>query len=424
MDGTFACPECGNSIEPVGLSPGREVRCDWCGSMVEVPYLPRAEQIKRMRHHRASRRSRRLAQSWAIAGAVLIGVLLTLAIADRFFRSQRRSAHSETFNQLLETSSQAEKSRRFDEALVALESALSLADAGECPGVDIEDLRRRRDRLAWLEAEAQLKAMESSTDDPGRAVGRSLTLRMRVAREPALAGLGERVELVLERLQLRRVDGEAALSHAAEEANRFTEAVDLAARVHDHASELAANLRVPRQADARALAARVIGRAGAVVEPVRGHYTLGAPKDYDAVLLPLLATGLRNAGYLTRNHATNWGDLWATVAPYHLGCDVSESDAGVYLSSPNRLSRIDLRITLSRHGRPIWSGDPSGVTSVPVPGISAYQASRAAVSNGRSVEFERLLYDNARANLFDRLGTFLRNLPPLTSSAAAATAGS
>ena len=42
MDGSFACPECGSSVEVTGLAPGRQVRCGFCNRLLEVPFLPRA----------------------------------------------------------------------------------------------------------------------------------------------------------------------------------------------------------------------------------------------------------------------------------------------------------------------------------------------------------------------------------------------
>ena len=40
MDGSFACPECGSTVEVEGLTPGRQVRCEFCQRLLEVPYLP------------------------------------------------------------------------------------------------------------------------------------------------------------------------------------------------------------------------------------------------------------------------------------------------------------------------------------------------------------------------------------------------
>src|SRR4051794_37748448 len=81
MDGAFACPDCGCEIRLTGLSPGRMVPCDWCGATVEVPFLPRADQIKRLRRRRESRRRRRTYWAWVGLGATVLAVLIVIAEA-------------------------------------------------------------------------------------------------------------------------------------------------------------------------------------------------------------------------------------------------------------------------------------------------------------------------------------------------------
>ncbi len=370
-----------------------------------------------------TRRARRQVRLWIGLATAVLTLVIALVIGQSVFHFHRRSARSAALNQLLVAASQAERAHRLDEALVALEAALTLAEA-DATVVDVEDLHARRDRLATKEAEEQLRVLEGPNDDPGRAVGRALTLRLRATRDPALLSLASRVEAVLAHLQLQRVEHEAAAALAAEDAGRLADALELASQVHEHATEIATEPRAHWQTAATDIAARVIGRAGVIIEPVRGQYTLGSNQDYDSLLQPLFATGLRNAGYLTKTRRTAWDQLWASNAPYRLTSTILERVAGTYLSSLNRLSRIDLKVALSRNGSPIWSGEPTATTSVPVPGIGAYQASRVAVSDGRNIELERLLYENARLNLLDRLGTFLRNLPSLAPTTVPTTAGS
>src|SRR5260370_10276102 len=105
MDGTFACPECGCEICLRGLSPGRQVVCDWCKSLVEVPYIPRADQIKRMRRDRTRARAHRLrlpAWAWAVAG--LLSVAIVLASVGRVVVGRWQSAEAATVAQLVESS--------------------------------------------------------------------------------------------------------------------------------------------------------------------------------------------------------------------------------------------------------------------------------------------------------------------------------
>ena len=73
--------------------------------------------------------------------------------------------------------------------------------------------------------------------------------------------------------------------------------------------------------------------------------------------------------------------------------------------------KIEAKLSVVSQGQVVWSDTFKEKTHVPLPKISAYQASRLAVSDHRSAEFERVLYENARENLRERLALSLRNLP-------------
>lgn len=420
MEGTFACPECGGEIRPVGLSPGREVDCDWCRSRVEVPFIPRADQIKRMRHVRDVTRNRRAARLWMSIGLGALVLILVIVGVGRAFRSHRRSVRAEALSQLVETSRLAERAGSLGEALVALESALELTGRGADASLDVNALRRHRDELARREVESQLAALgraaETSADDPGRAVGRALTLKARVVKDSALREFGDPVEAVLEQLRLRRVEADAAEAHSAEAAGRAVEAIETARRVRVHSAELPAPLRRRWQAEADAIAGRVIGRCGVVFEPVRGHYALGSASSYQEALHPLFAEALRKAGYLPRPRGVLWDELWSSAAPFRLDLDVTERQTDPYLDSPNRVTRIEAVVSFFRRGERLWYISPNVGTTVPIPGAPAYMASRLASAGQRSPEFERLFYDNARTNLQERLGNYLKSLPTIAKT--------
>jgi hypothetical protein len=93
---------------------------------------------------------------------------------------------------------------------------------------------------------------------------------------------------------------------------------------------------------------------------------------------------------------------------------------GNYLSSENRLTRIEARLTLSSGKQPVWKTTPTARSTVPLPKLSAYVASRVAASRERSEEFEKMLYADARAQIDDKFGFALSNMPacPVTQSAA------
>ena len=131
---------------------------------------------------------------------------------------------------------------------------------------------------------------------------------------------------------------------------------------------------------------------------------------------PELESALRVRGYLPRPVDSLWDDLWNSLAPFHVTLSVIEVQNDVYLQSPNRLSQIEAKLSVVSQGQMVWSDTFKEKTHVPLPKISAYQASRLAVSDHRSVEFERVLYENARENLRERLALSHRNLPSFRSN--------
>ena len=96
-----------------------------------------------------------------------------------------------------------------------------------------------------------------------------------------------------------------------------------------------------------------------------------------------------------------------------MSLNVKEQLEGDYLSSPNRLTRIEARLTLASRGPAEWhwQTNPTARSAVPLPNLPAYLSSRMAVSRERSDEMERLLYDNARGQIHDKFTHALSNMP-------------
>ena len=413
MDGSFACPECGCEVRVAGLSPGRTVRCGWCRTAVEVPYLPRADQITRMRRDRAWRRARRFPR-WALAAAAVLCVAIALAVVYRAARSRWASRCAEELSQMVASSREAEQAGRLNEALATLEGALALGGRSGCTPAGLDGLRARRDVLSLRDAEGRLAALESTAydADPAQGVGQALTLRARATKDGALETLGARIDAAVDRHRLRWAEADAASAREAEAADQPVRALELAERLHRTAGELSRPLRRRLQTEAEDLAGRVVARHGTVIEPVRGRFAVGSPSDYAALLFPVIHEQMRKAGYLPKPVSSPWGGLWEAQAPYRFHVEVAERQDGDYLGSANRLSEVEATVTLSRRGAQVWRQTHKAKTQVPLPGLSAYQASRGAVGDRRSREFERLLYDDARANLVDRVGYNLRHLAP------------
>src|SRR5690349_15488757 len=113
MGGTFACPECGNEVELKGTSPGRQVRCGWCETWGEGPFLPRSVGAPRRKRFRG-RRPRWVA--WAWAGLALLGVVVLAVGTSRVLRSQDRARRERALAALVATADDDERAGRLEEA--------------------------------------------------------------------------------------------------------------------------------------------------------------------------------------------------------------------------------------------------------------------------------------------------------------------
>src|SRR4051794_22333962 len=88
MDGSYACPECGSSVEVRGLAPGRQVRCGFCQRLLEIPYLPRVPVApwKRRRYGRPKW------VPWAWSALAVVAAVVLIAISGRIWRRHHQSA--------------------------------------------------------------------------------------------------------------------------------------------------------------------------------------------------------------------------------------------------------------------------------------------------------------------------------------------
>ncbi|MHC5543302.1 hypothetical protein ACYOEI_34195, partial [Singulisphaera rosea] len=190
-------------------------------------------------------------------------------------------------------------------------------------------------------------------------------------------------------------------------------AIDLCERLVKTARDLDDHdLRSRLQGLADDLVLSIVKRIGVVIEPVRGQFSLGTPHTYDTKLRPPLVALLQRRGFLLPKPKSPWTGLWESHAPTRVTIDVSERWEGSYLESMNRLSVLDLRMVFSRGGSTLWKVGPLITrTQVPLPRMTAYQASRVGMGGERSDPFERLLYDNAWDLLLERFSTTIQNPP-------------
>src|SRR4051812_30329058 len=98
MIGTFACPECGSGVSPRAGSPGRRVRCAGCGTLVEVPFLPRVARSRQSRGR----------WGWRLAGGGLAVAVLMVVLAVNVARSRGHAARVERLHAQMEAVDRAE----------------------------------------------------------------------------------------------------------------------------------------------------------------------------------------------------------------------------------------------------------------------------------------------------------------------------
>ena len=170
------------------------------------------------------------------------------------------------------------------------------------------------------------------------------------------------------------------------------------------------DVMAPIRAAIENLVKRIVNRHGIVVDPIRGHLLAGSIAKYNATMIPSLISGLKAKGYVPRSDTTAWRGLWSG-APYRLVVELNEKLEGNYMSTDNRLTRIDAHLILSFQGREMWQTTPTARTMVPLPNLPAYQSTRAALSRERSDELEQLLYENARTLIDEKFSFAVQSMP-------------
>lgn len=405
MDGSFACPECGSPVEIGGMAPGRQVRCDFCHRLVEVPYLPRVPQ--------AGWRRQRFGQwkwvRWAWSLVAVVAALAIVLTGFQFLRRQYRSVQESTVTRLLASSRTNETRGRLDQALVDLDTALGLVGGMDPSSRSrFEPERKRRVELARREAQVALDRISDDHHDP-YPLGEWLTLIERAKKDPDLEPIRPKIEQGFHasvRAQ-STIELDGARRHL--QAGRFADAMNACDRIAALLPHLPKDARDEIRRTTVELVDGLVTTHGVALQTRRGDFVFGSFESYRAHLVPVLSKALEAKGYLPYRETSPWKSAWQRAA-YHLQLDVSEHLEGNYLSSNNRLTRIEAHLTLSTGGRIVWEPRPTVRTAVPVPGLSAYNSSRLAVGV-RSDELERALYDNARSQIDGKFRQALGHMP-------------
>jgi hypothetical protein len=411
MDGSFACPECGTEVEVRGIAPGRQVRCGFCDRLLEVPYLPRVPDgvWKRRRYARPK---------WVgWAWIALVGLTGVIAVAGlfRFLTRQYESARERSISRLLDSSRRHEFGGRLGQALVDLDAALELARAAGPDTVQrLKNAQRKRPDLARSDAQHVLDGLVRA-EPPAFRLGDWLNLIARAENDPDLAPLAipiaERFGSALD----ARVGFELAAARRALDSGDLVAALTYCEQIAGLFDHLGPAKQTEARSQTEALVKSLLMARGIKVEPPQGRFVFGST-SYVSELLPALTRALEAKGYLPGRESSPWRYLWSQ-ARFHARLEVSETLEGSYLSSPNRLTRIEARLTLSDRSELIWQTSPVARSQVPLPRLPAYLANRVATSPQRSEEFERLLYDSARNQVDEKFAYALQTMPTCRPSA-------
>jgi hypothetical protein len=407
MDGSFACPECGSSVEVPGLAPGRQVRCEFCRRLLEVPYFPRVPAFlgKRRRYGRP----KWVAWAWSAIGLAVAVSLVAGSL--RFWRKHHQSTEDRSIEKMIESSQIHEAAGRFNEALIELDAALALArNVAPARRARWEGQRKRREDLARRDAEEVLDRLVRH-ELSSFPLGDWLDLIARCDHDPDLQSLkpkiGEQFRLVI----LQQADAELASARHAFELGKVLASLQSCERIAKLLAHLDPNHGQTVRCDTEELVARLLAAHGVVVELLHGDFVSGSESSYVASMVPLAVKALEAKDYLPYRPGSPWAGLWKH-ARYHLQLDVSERLEGHYPSTDNRLTRIDVHVTLTAGGVQKWETRPTVRTSVPLPNLPAFVSERLEVKPGRSDAIERLLYNDARGRIDERVALALSNVRP------------
>lgn len=405
MDGSFACPECGSEVAIGGISPGRQVRCGFCHRLVEVPYLPRVAAGGWKRRRFGGWNWVRWA--WGVATFVVVVALIWAGL--RMARRQYRSLQDSAISEMLASSRANEAEGRLDQALVELDSALDLIRRSSDPAsFSPEENREHRAELARREVG---KVLDRLVDEDREVfpLGDWLNLVARSEKDGDLAPIRPRIVEAFHRSAGVRGRIELDQARRAYEAGRPSASMDACDRLAELLPYLDDGSRSTIRAAAEAQVAQLVRDRGVRLETPRGEFVLGSDESYRARLVPILERLLTAQGYLPERPSSRWKNAWK-AAKYHLQLAVSEHRYGNYLSSQNRLTRIEARLTLFDGKRLVWEITPRSRSTVPLPGLPAYLSSRVAMSTERTEEFERLLYEDARGQIEGKFTQALSNM--------------
>jgi len=341
---------------------------------------------------------------------VAIGAVAILAAGTvRFIRLQYHSAQDRSINQLIESSRDHEGLGRLDQALIDLDAALELArKAGAGYLAKVDDWQKKRSDLARRDGETVLDRLHRA-GPTSFSLGNWLNLIARAKRDPDLSPISTQINEQFQLALNQEVEFDFAAARRALESGEVVSSFIYCDRIAGLIRHLPPEKQLSVRSEAESVVSMLVSAHGVTLVQPRGHFLFG-PQTYVSELVPVLVKALEAKGYLPCRETSPWRHQWIH-ALYQLDLEISESLEGTYLSSPNRLTRIEARLTLMSHGQTKWRTTPTVTSTVPLPKLPAYLSTRVEISQERSQDVEKLLYDSARGQIHEKLAYALSNMP-------------
>ena len=235
----------------------------------------------------------------------------------------------------------------------------------------------------------------------------------RAEKDPDLSPLAESLQQQF-RAALNRwqVDIELAAARRSEASEHVLDSfASLRSRIATLVDHLSPDKATAVRTETAEVVVRLISHHGVTIASPQGHFVFGQ-QTYVKEIVPVVVKAFEAKGYLPYSDSSHWRAQWKH-ARYLATISVSEKLEGNYLSSANRLTRIEvhLSVALAADGSSIFQTMPTARSTVPLPKLPMYLSNRLAMTSERTEELERLLYDDARGQIDGKLGHSLANMP-------------